>query len=102
PHFIDCIILRHRSWYKLGKHYKWAGTLRMTTTLLKRSDFIGRLCKEVDLREFVIKETVDQADREVPRHTHEDAHFLLIVDGVYITSATRVAGQCLSSTLIFN
>ncbi len=74
----------------------------MTTTLLKRSDFIGRLCKEVDLREFVIKETVDQADREVPRHTHEDAHFLLIVDGVYITSATRVAGQCLSSTLIFN
>ena len=45
---------------------------------------------------------MDQVDGEVPRHTHEDAHFLLIVNGVYVTSARNIADFCSTSTLIFN
>lgn len=71
-------------------------------TLLKRGDFIGRLCKEVDLRDFTLKEIVDRTEEEIPRHTHEDAHFLLIIDGLYLTSARNVEQLCSSSTLIFN
>ena len=30
--------------------------LQLANTLLKRSDFIGKVCKKVELREFIIKE----------------------------------------------
>ncbi len=73
-----------------------------TNALLKRGDFIGRLSREVELREFILKEIVDRADEEVPRHTHKDAHFLYIVHGRYITSASGMDQTCSSSTLIFN
>ena len=71
-------------------------------TLLKRGDFIGRLCKQIELREFILKELVDRTEDEVPRHIHEDAHFLFIIDGLYITSARGVGNLCSSATLIFN
>ena len=76
--------------------------IQLGKTLLKRGDFIGRLCKEIDLRDFTIKEIVDRAEEEVPRHTHEDAHFLFIIDGLYITSARGVDHLCSSFALIFN
>lgn len=76
--------------------------MQLGKTLLKRGDFIGRLCKEIDLRDFTVKEIVDRAEEEVPRHTHEGAHFLLIIDGLYITSARGVDHLCSSSALIFN
>ncbi|MDQ3748513.1 MAG: AraC family transcriptional regulator [Acidobacteriota bacterium] len=44
----------------------------------------------------------DCADEEIQLHTHEDAHFLLVVEGVYITSARNIADFCPASTLIFN
>ncbi len=71
-------------------------------TLLKSGDFIGTLCKKVELREFILKEIVDRTEDEVSRHMHEDAHFLFIIDGLYITSARGVDNLCSSSTLIFN
>ena len=71
-------------------------------TLLKRGDFIGKLCKEVELRGFILKEIVDRTEAEVPRHMHEDGHFLFIISGLYITSARGVGQLCSSSTLIFN
>jgi AraC family transcriptional regulator len=40
-------------------------------------------------------------DREVPRHTHTDAHFVLVLRGTYITEAGNV-GLCGPGTLIFN
>lgn len=76
--------------------------MRTEKTFLKRGDFIGRTCREVELRDVTLKEVVDRAEDEVPRHTHEDAHFLLITGGLYITSARNVSQPCSSSTLIFN
>jgi len=76
--------------------------MRAGKTVLKRGDFIGRICRQVELRDFTLKEVLDRAEDEVPRHTHEDAHFLLIVGGLYITSARNVSQRCSSPTLIFN
>jgi AraC family transcriptional regulator len=41
-------------------------------------------------------------DREVPRHTHTDAHFVLVLRGTYITEAGDTPGLCGPGTLIFN
>lgn len=41
-------------------------------------------------------------DREVPRHTHPDAHFVLVLRGTYITEAGSTPGLCGPGTLVFN
>ena len=69
--------------------------------LLGRGNFLGKTCREVELREFSLKEVVDTPE-EVPKHTHEDAHFLFIIKGRYITSAKNVNDLCSALTLIFN
>ena len=71
-------------------------------TLLTHGSFIGETRREVAARGFAFKEVADRADGEVPRHTHEDAHFLLIVRGSYLTTAGGVDPLCASPTLIFN
>jgi AraC family transcriptional regulator len=74
----------------------------VTPTLLTRGGFIGEARREVQARGFSFKEVRDRADVEVPRHTHEDAHFLLVVRGAYITSADGVDPVCAPPSLIFN
>jgi AraC family transcriptional regulator len=69
--------------------------------LLWRGNFFGKICREVELREFSLKEVVD-AGEEVPKHIHEGAHFLFIIKGLYISSAKNVNDSCSPSTLIFN
>lgn len=69
---------------------------------LSSGNFIGKLCKRIEFREFSFSEMSDCADEEIQLHTHEDAHFLLIVEGVYITSARNIDNFCSASTLIFN
>jgi AraC family transcriptional regulator len=69
---------------------------------LSHGNFIGKFCRKVKFREFSFSEVLDCFDEEVQLHTHEDAHFLLIVEGVYITSARNIADFCSTSALIFN
>src|SRR3712207_3119887 len=71
-------------------------------TVLTHGNFIGESRGEVTARGFSFKEVLDRADGEVPRHTHEDAHFLLVVRGDYITAAADVDPLCTSPTLILN
>jgi len=54
------------------------------------------------LRDFVLRELVDRNEDAVPRHTHEEAHFLFVINGLYITSARNVNHLSASRTLIFN
>jgi len=42
------------------------------------------------------------ADRQVPRHSHQDAHFVLVVEGGYVTTAHGAPALCDSPTLVFN
>lgn len=44
--------------------------------------------------------TVPEA--EVPRHTHETPHLILVMDGAYVTEARNQEGVCSQGTLIFN
>jgi AraC family transcriptional regulator len=41
-------------------------------------------------------------ERQVPRHTHESPHFILVMSGVYVTEARNQNGACRAGTLIFN
>jgi AraC family transcriptional regulator len=42
------------------------------------------------------------ASRDVPRHSHEDAHFVFVVDGTYVTAAHGAPALCEAPTLVFN
>jgi AraC family transcriptional regulator len=39
---------------------------------------------------------------EVPLHTHEDASFVLLLDGLYLSSAANAGPECAGPTLIYN
>jgi AraC family transcriptional regulator len=41
-------------------------------------------------------------DRAVPRHTHDTAHFVFVLDGAYVTTATGTPGTSVGPTLIYN
>ena len=41
-------------------------------------------------------------EREVPRHTHDSSHFILVTRGLYRTEARNQKGICSAGTLIFN
>lgn len=76
--------------------------MQLESTRLQHGQFIGQLCKEIELPDFSIKEIADQSMGEIPRHTHEDAHFIFVINGHYVTSASDVTPLSKSSTLIFN
>jgi AraC family transcriptional regulator len=76
--------------------------MQLQSTRLQHGQFIGELCKEIELPDFSIKEIADQSMGEIPRHTHEDAHFIFVISGRYLTSASDVTAPSKSSRLIFN
>jgi len=65
--------------------------------------FFGRTERELRTPSFEFAERIALVpDREVPEHTHVNAHFVLVVRGTYITEARNRPGLCGESTLIFN
>lgn len=69
---------------------------------LSYGKFIGKLRNEIHAQGFSFTEVVDRTNEEVPEHTHEDAHFFLVVSGAYITSARGADSPCAPSSLLFN
>src|SRR5262245_44212058 len=69
---------------------------------LSYGKFIGQTRRETRAESFSFAEVIDQSDEEVPRHTHEDAHFCMVIEGAYITSARKVERICSPATLLFN
>jgi AraC family transcriptional regulator len=63
--------------------------------------FFGRGRRELQTSSFEFAE-MNAAVRDVPKHTHLNAHFVLVVRGVYLTAAIRDEGPCGPATLIFN
>ncbi len=65
--------------------------------------FLGSSCQTVQTASFQFSEVeATVPEREVPRHTHETPHFVLVVQGIYSTEARNHYGPCSSSTLIYN
>lgn len=46
--------------------------------------------------------TATRSEDEVETHRHDDAHFVLVLSGVYISSALHAPAQAPSPTLVFN
>jgi len=65
--------------------------------------FFGKASQTVNTASFQFSELeATVPEREVPRHTHETPHFVLVLRGIYSTEASHQDGPCSSSTLIFN
>lgn len=64
--------------------------------------FLGNIRGACEWDGFSFCQVVDRADQEIPRHTHQEAHFFLLLRGSYITEARPAGGICAPSTLIFN
>lgn len=65
--------------------------------------FFGESREEVRTDSFEYADRIALVpDREVPQHTHLEAHFVLVVRGTYITEARNRPGYCGEGTLIFN
>src|SRR5262245_24974339 len=74
----------------------------MISTSLPYGQFIGSLRRQVNAGDFSFAEVLDRRDEEVPKHTHQDAHFLLVVQGVYLTSARKIEPVCSAPSIIYN
>ena len=69
---------------------------------LQLGEFIGERAQTLHASPFVFTE-MRHSGTDVPLHTHEDAHFVLIVDGDYVTSARPVTStDTAAARLIFN
>jgi AraC family transcriptional regulator len=65
--------------------------------------FFGDAERELRTASFEFSDRIAVVpDREVPEHTHLNAHFVFVVRGTYITEARNRPGLCGASTLIFN
>ncbi|HWM94112.1 MAG TPA: AraC family transcriptional regulator [Thermoanaerobaculia bacterium] len=65
--------------------------------------FFGREQSSLDVRGFALAHLSPTVpEREVVRHTHEEAHFVLVTSGVYVTSARDAPDLCTAPTLIYN
>ena len=74
-----------------------------TPITLAAGKFLGNRCRAIATPSFHFAElqaTVPEA--QVPLHTHEMPHFILVTAGKYITAARNQSGICSAGTLIFN
>lgn len=65
--------------------------------------FFGEPCRSVVTASFDFCELeATVPERQVPRHTHQSPHFILITQGTYVTEARNHPGLCSPGTFIFN
>lgn len=70
---------------------------------LSWGSFFGDAEREVRTASFEFSDRIAVVpDREVPEHTHANAHFVLVLDGTYVTEARNGPGVCGAAALIFN
>lgn len=65
--------------------------------------FFGDFQSALELQGFALAHlTPTVPAREVVRHTHEEAHFVLLLEGTYVTTARGAPELCAEPTLIYN
>ena len=78
-------------------------TTNSTVNRLAAGAFFGDSYRSVATPSFQFSELqATVPERQVPLHTHETPHFILITSGVYVTAARNQRGLCSSGTLVFN
>ena len=70
---------------------------------LQYGQFLGTTKVRREVHGFsVSRMTPEISAEEMPMHTHEDASFVLVIRGVYISSAMNAGALCHGPALIFN
>lgn len=74
-----------------------------TTTQFKSGQFYGDLQQGTRSSTFDIRRlTATRSEDEVATHRHDDAHFVLVLSGVYISSALHAPARAPAPTLVYN
>lgn len=69
----------------------------------RQGQFLGSYQKRRELSGFSIAElTPTVPEHDVETHTHDDAHFLLLMDGLYLSSARGMPEICHEVAIIMN
>jgi AraC family transcriptional regulator len=70
--------------------------------VLPYGQFFGRYQARLRVDGFELAVLNPDSTRTVERHTHEDAHFVLLLDGLYVSSATGAPSIASGPTLVYN
>ena len=68
---------------------------------LEAGRFFGNPVQQHEVRGFSFTAREYECDLRIPLHSHELAHFCLVVDGKYEEKTQGLVRKCLASTLIF-
>jgi AraC family transcriptional regulator len=74
----------------------------MTGATLAHGEFFGTHDHRRDVAGFALSVASADPRRPVARHTHEDAHFILLLDGHYLSSARGAGHLHAEPALIYN
>lgn len=86
-----------------GSHVPGQGAkMSGTTPRLRFGQFYGAPVAEAEVGHLLVRELHGRPPEGVPRHTHESAHFCLVVRGDYETTTRNLNGRCGPSTLLFH
>jgi AraC family transcriptional regulator len=70
---------------------------------LSHGQFFGDFQSSLEVRGFGLAHLAPTVpEREVVLHTHEEAHFVLLIQGAYLSSARGAPAVCAEPTLIYN
>lgn len=69
---------------------------------LTHGEFFGRFQNEADAGGFALAHIRADPHKDVQRHTHDSAHFIFVMRGMYVTSAAGAPDVCTSPILIYN
>ncbi|MFW6201326.1 MAG: helix-turn-helix domain-containing protein [Gemmatimonadota bacterium] len=64
--------------------------------------FYGRVVESLEVSELYVGEWTGLPPKGAERHTHEYAHFSLVVSGAYDTTTRNLEGRCPATTLLFH
>jgi AraC family transcriptional regulator len=65
-------------------------------------EFLGERGRSATAGGFTLVEMLDTTSVPVPRHTHEDLHLLVVLNGHYETAAMNIRGRADAGTVVFN
>lgn len=74
-----------------------------STLTLRYGQFFGATKVQHEVNGFSLSRMVPEVSaEEMPVHTHEEASFVFVIRGVYLSSATNAGGECHGPVVIFN
>lgn len=73
------------------------------TSTLSYGQFFGATKGKHEVNGFLLSRMVPEVPpEEMPVHTHEEASFVFVIRGVYLSSAANAGGECYGPVVIFN